>query len=69
MERYGRGLPGTEPILAELVMVLRHADETWSERTRKGVFAMSTQLSRGEDDLRAAAPRAMSEHFEPRGRR
>ncbi len=69
MEPYGRGLPGAEPILAELVMVLRHADETWSERTRKGVFAMSTQLSRGEDDLRAAAPQAMREHFEPRGRR
>ena len=56
MERYARGLAGAEPLLAELVLMLRRVGEEWDERTRKEVFAASYQRVHGEADLRAAAP-------------
>ena len=48
--------PDAEPLLAELVLMLRRVGEDWDERTRKEVFAASDQRARGEADLRAAAP-------------
>jgi Ca-activated chloride channel family protein len=63
MERYARGLHGAEPLLAELVLVLRRAGEAWDERTRKAVYAASAQRSRHEPDLRAAAQPTNAERF------
>jgi Ca-activated chloride channel family protein len=63
MERYARGVPGTEPLLAELVLVQRRAGEVWDERTRKGVFAMASMAARSEVDLRDAAPPSIAMRF------
>jgi hypothetical protein len=52
IERYARGVPDTETILAELVLLLRRVDEDWGERTRKEVFCASVQRGRYEADLR-----------------
>ncbi|MFC7477899.1 VWA domain-containing protein [Dankookia sp. GCM10030260] len=68
MQRYARGLAGAEPLLAELVLVLRRVGEDWDERTRKEVFAASYQRVHGEVDLRAAAPPSISERFGRPGR-
>ncbi|MBP0447441.1 VWA domain-containing protein [Roseomonas sp. SSH11] len=63
MERYARTLPAAEPLLAELVLVLRRSEERWNERTRKEVYAASFRRSRYEAEP-AAAPRAsISDRF------
>jgi Ca-activated chloride channel homolog len=69
MERYARGVPGAEPLLAELVLVLRRVGEEWDERTRKAVYAASAQRSRYEPDLRAASQPSIAERFGGRPRR
>jgi hypothetical protein len=63
MERYARGVPSTEPLLAELVLVQRRVGEVWDERTRKGVFAMASMAARSEVDLRDAAPPSIAMRF------
>ena len=63
MERYARGVPGAEPLLAELVLVLRRVGEEWDERTRKAVWATSAQRSRHEPDLRAASQPSIADRF------
>lgn len=57
MEPYARDLPGAEPLLAEMVLLLRRADEEMGERFGKALYLGSTQRMRGESDLRSA-PRA-----------
>ena len=69
MERFAQGVPGAEPLLAELVLVLRRVGEDWDERTRKAVYTASRQRSRGEVDLRAAAPFSITERFGEQPRR
>jgi Ca-activated chloride channel family protein len=66
MERYARGVAAAAPLLAELVLMLRRVGEEWDERTRKEVFAASNQRSRGEADLRCAAPPSIAERFAAR---
>jgi hypothetical protein len=63
IERYARGVPSTEPLLAELVLVQRRAGEVWDERTRKGVFAMASMAARSEVDLRDAEPPSIAMRF------
>ena len=63
LERYARGVPGAEPLLAELVLVLRRVGEEWDERTRKAVYAASAQRSRNEADLREAPQASIAERF------
>ena len=63
MEPYARGIPGTETLLAELILVQRRVSEEWDERTRKEVYALSYKLSRSEMDLRAAPRASLSERF------
>jgi Ca-activated chloride channel family protein len=63
MERYARGVPKTETLLADLVLVQRRVGEVWDERTRKGVFAASLMAVRSETDLREAAPPSIAERF------
>lgn len=55
LERYARGLPGAEPLLAELVLLLRRADEELDPRLRKELFAASMMRSRAERDFRSAS--------------
>jgi Ca-activated chloride channel family protein len=52
IERYARGVPKVETMLAELVLLLRRVDQDWGERTRKEVFSASVQRGRYENDLR-----------------
>jgi len=54
LERYARGLPGTEPLLAELVLLLRRAEEELSPRLRKELYAASMMRTRSEKDLRVS---------------
>jgi Ca-activated chloride channel family protein len=63
MEPYARGIPGTETLLAELILVQRRVSEEWDERTRKEVYALSYKLSRSEMDLRVAPRASLSERF------
>lgn len=63
MEPYARGIPGTEILVAELILTHRRASEEWDERTRKEVFSASYKLSRSEHDLRSEAPASLSERF------
>ena len=63
MEPYARGIPGTETLLAELILVQRRVSEEWDERTRKEVYALSYKMSRSEMDLRAAPRASLSERF------
>jgi Ca-activated chloride channel family protein len=57
LERYARGLPGAEPLLAELVLLLRRAEEELDPRLRKELYAASTNRMRAQSDYRSA-PRA-----------
>lgn len=63
IERYARGVPGTEGLVAELVLVQRRAGEVWDERTRKDVFASAFMSSRAETNLRTTAPPSIAERF------
>ena len=58
-ERYAHRVPGAEALLAELVLLLRRAEEERSERTRKEVFAASTRQGRSERDRRSVAPASL----------
>ncbi|WP_198370412.1 vWA domain-containing protein [Roseomonas rosulenta] len=68
LERYARGLPGAEPLLAELVLLLRRAEEDLDPRLRKELYAASMMRARHEKDLRSAprAPLADMLRREPR---
>lgn len=63
MEPYARGVPGTETLLAELILVQRRVSEEWDERTRKEVFARAYKSSRSEHDLRVAPRATLTERF------
>jgi Ca-activated chloride channel family protein len=57
LERYGRDVPGAEPFLAELVLLLRRAEEEWDERTRKEVYTAAYLRGRIELEAPRAVPR------------
>jgi Ca-activated chloride channel family protein len=63
LEPYARGIPGTETLLAELILVQRRVSEEWDERTRKEVYAASYKLSRSERDLRSVPRASLSDMF------
>jgi hypothetical protein len=65
IEPYARGVPGTEALVADLILVQRRISEQWEERTRKEVYAASFKQSRSESDLRSAPPPPISERFGP----
>lgn len=69
LEPYARGVPGTETLVAELVLVQRRIGEEWDERTRKEVYSASMKRARYEEDLRAAPRASIAERFSrPSGR-
>lgn len=57
MERYARGLPGAEALLAELVLLLRRAEEDLDPRLRKEIYAAAYMRNASKPDHRTA-PRA-----------
>lgn len=63
LERYARGVPGTEALTAELNPVQRRVAEQWDERTRKEVYTTSHKRSRSEADLRSAPGASIAERF------
>ena len=63
MEPYARGIPGTETLLAELILVQRRVSEAWDERTRKEVFGTSFRLLRVQRDPRATPRATLTERF------
>lgn len=67
IEPYARDLPGSEALLAELVLLLRRADEELDPRTRKDVFAGSMMRMRSESDLRSAPRRSMADVLRKKG--
>ena len=60
-QRYAIGVPGADPLVAELVLLLRRAEEEWSERTRKEVFAASYRRGKSEEDRRSVAAASLSD--------
>lgn len=63
IERYARDLPGAGPLMAELVLLLRRADEELDPRLRKEIFAASMMRSRSEADHRSASRMTLSERL------
>ena len=63
IERYARGVPGTDTMLAELILVERRVGEEWDERTRKNVYTSSFKRARLEEDYRSAPQASISEQF------
>ena len=54
MERFSRGLPGVDPLLAELVLLLRRAAEEFDPRLRKELYAASAARAFALHEHRAA---------------
>jgi len=63
METYARGVPDTETLLAELILVQRRVGEDWDSRTRKELYNATFKASRYENDLRAAPRASIAERF------
>jgi hypothetical protein len=69
LERCARNVPGTETLVAQVVLVQRRIGEEWDERTRKEVDAACMKRARDEEDLRAAPRASIAERFSrPPGR-
>ncbi len=61
IENYARDLPDTAPLLAELVLLLRRADEEMAPRFAKALYMESTQRMRSEEDLRSSPQASLME--------
>ena len=66
MEPYARDLPGSELLLAELVLLLRRADEEMDARLGKALYMGSTQRMRSEQDFRLAPQMSVMEALQRR---
>ncbi len=63
MEFYARGVPGTETLINELILVERRVSDNWSERTRKEMFNTVRKRSRGEAELNFRRRPTISDQF------
>ncbi len=63
LEPYARDLPGTEAPLAELVLLLRRADEELDPRLSKTIYVSSMNAMRSQRDFRSAAQPSLSERL------
>ncbi|MGG5807714.1 vWA domain-containing protein [Falsiroseomonas sp. CW058] len=63
MERYARGLPGADALLAELVLLLRRVEEELDPRLSKEIYAAASMRSFAKADHRAAPRAALSERL------
>ena len=64
IEPYARGLPGTEPLIAELVLLLQRAEEQMDTRLRKELYIGTMSRMRGDSDLRSAPRGSVRELLE-----
>ena len=67
MEQYARDLPGVAPLLAELVLLLRRADEEMAPRFAKALYMESTQRMRSEHDHRSLAQASVMDVLQREG--
>lgn len=63
MEFYARGVPGTETMLGELILVQRRVNEDWTERTRKEMYNTVRKRSRGEAEMSVRRRPTISDQF------
>ena len=63
MEFYARSVPGTETLIAELILVQRRVNENWGERTRKEMSNTIRKRSRGEAELSMRRRPTISDQF------
>jgi hypothetical protein len=63
MELYARGVPGTETLINELILVERRINENWTERTRKEMSNTVRKRSRGEAELSFRRRPTISDQF------
>lgn len=68
MQSYARGVPGSEMLIADLILVQRRISEEWDERTRKEVYTAANKSSRSEQSLPSAPRLSLSERFGPKTR-
>ena len=62
-ERYCRGLSGTEKLVGELALMIRHVDTEWNERTRKVMQYESVRAQRQQADFRIESGPTWSERL------
>lgn len=63
MERYARGLPGADTLLAELVLLLRRSDERYNPRLRKELYAEASMRAFWRGDHRQSQQTSLSERL------
>jgi len=63
MEYYASNVPGTETLIDELMLVQRHANENWGERTRKEMSNTVRKRSRGEAEMSLRMRPTISDQF------
>lgn len=63
LERYGRGLPGADVLLSEVVLLLRRVDEDLDPRLRKEIYAAASMRTFAKEDHRAAARASLSDRL------
>jgi Ca-activated chloride channel homolog len=63
MERYARGLPNADPLLAELVLLQRRAEAGFDPRLRKELYMASAGRAFAKFDHRSARRMSLSERL------
>lgn len=63
MERYARGLPGADALVAELVLLLRRSEEEYDPRLRKELYAAASMRAFSREDHRSAERMSLSERL------
>jgi hypothetical protein len=63
IEKYARGLPGAEPLIAELVLLLRRAEEEFDPRMAKEMYLASSSRAFSKADLRAPRGRTLEDRL------
>ena len=63
MEFYARGVPGTETLINELILVQRRVNENWGERIRKEMSNTVRKRSRAEAELSFRMRPTISDQF------
>jgi len=63
LERYAKGLPDTDALLAELALLLRRAEQRFDERLSKEIYAASASMAFSLSDHRSAPRASLSERL------
>jgi hypothetical protein len=65
IERYARGLPGAEPLLAELVLLLRRAEEEFDPRLRKELYMEASFRTYSKREHRSEPRMSLADRLRP----